>query len=176
MRFVVCFESIRILILFTLLSLTLSSSSAAPPAIPEFMGIGTDGVEANVSDARKKRAVENHLNAATAASGRVSDTHYGPGKMRKKKRNGDACDAFDDLLASRRNEGMSVVKMVGDLKTNLQGSPGKKRRDTLEQYNRLIIQYEQSAMNRKALELDNMAALEDMKRTLAERDQLNNQP
>jgi len=152
-----------------LVFLTLSSCSAAPLVIPELMGAGTDG-----SNGRKKRALENRSNAAAAAAG-VSNTHYGPGQMRKKKRNVDGQDAFDELLASRRQESLNVVNLVGDLKTSLQGSPGRKKRDQIEQLNRLINQFQQSAMNMQKLGMDNSDDLENMKTMTAKRNQLMNE-
>ena len=130
------------------------------------MGAGT-----GESDVRKKRALENRSNAAAAVAG-VTETHYGPNEKRKKKRNVDGQDAFDELIASRRVESLNVVNLVGDLKTSLQGSPGKKKRDRIEQLNRLIHQFQQSAMNLKALGMDNSDDLKNMKTTTDERNKL----
>jgi hypothetical protein len=151
--------------------LPLPSCSAAPPVIPELMGSGTGGVDA---DAHKKRAIENRSNAAAAALG-VTETRYGPNAKKKNKRNVDGQDAFDELLASRRSESVNVVNLFGDLKTSLQGSPGKKRRDRIEQLNRLIHQFQQSAMNLKALGLDNSDDLKNMQTTTDKRNQLMNE-
>jgi hypothetical protein len=151
------------------------SCLAAPPVIPELMGTGTGGVGATdvLTDARKKRALENHSNAAAAAAG-VTETRCGPNEMKKKKRNVDGQDAFDKLLASRRVESANVVNLFGDLKASLQSSPGKKRRDEIEQLNRLILQYQQSAMNLKALGIDNLDDLKNMDTAVAKHNQLMN--
>jgi hypothetical protein len=133
------------------------------------MGAGT-----GESDVRKKRALENRSHAAAAVAG-VAETHYGPNEKRKKKRNVDGQDAFDELLASRRQESLNVVNLVGDLKTSLQGSPGKKKRDQIEQLNRLINQFQQSAMNMQKLGMDNSDDLENMKTMTAKRNQLMNE-
>ncbi len=94
--------------------------------------------------------------------------------MKKKKKNVDGQDAFDKLLASRRVKSANVVNLFGDLKASLQGSPGKKRRDEIEQLNRLILQYQQWAMDLKALGIDNLDDLKNMDTAVANRNQLMN--
>jgi hypothetical protein len=73
-----------------------------------------------------------------------------------------------------------VVNLVGELKESLKetlkGSPGKKKRDTLEQHNRLILQCQQSAINNKTLGLDAAYAADmvELEKLTAERDAVAN--
>lgn len=62
--------------------------------------------------------------------------------------------------------------MVGNLAASLKGSPGKQKKDKVEQLNRLINQYETSAKNKKDLGMPYGHILEKIEKLEAERDAL----
>ena len=65
-----------------------------------------------------------------------------------------------------------MVNLVGELKESIKGSPGKKKRDSHEQHNRLILQVQQSAINNRTLGLDAAYAADMVKlgELIADRD------
>lgn len=176
MRFLLLYNAHHIshllTILFSPLFLTISSYSAAPPAIPgDDAFVDANEEEAQAPDGRQKRALENRANAAAAAKG-VTETRNGPDQRKKKKRHVDAQESIDQLLASRRTDSTKMVNLVGELKESIKGSPGKKKRDSHEQHNRLILQVQQSAINNRTLGLDAAYAADMVKlgELIADRD------
>ena len=151
------------------------------PAIPELIGAtgdsggnavgGTAASRNPVSAARARRAAEDHANAVAAAAG-VSEINFGPGEKKKQKRHTDTQDIIDDLFSHRLTEASNLEAMVGNLAASLKGSPGKQKKDKVEQLNRLINQYETSAKNKKDLGMPYGHILEKIEKLEAERDAL----
>lgn len=124
-----------------------------------------------VSAARAKRAAEDRANAVAAAAG-VSETYFGPGERKKQKRHTDTQDTIDGLFVPHRTDVSNLENMVGEMAASLKGSPGKQKKDRVEQLNRLINQYETSAKNKKDLGMSYAHILEKIEKLEAERDAL----
>ena len=157
------------------------SFPSAPPVIPDLIGAmginsgnasGTTAANRNpVSAARARRVAEDRANAVAASMG-VSENKFGPGEKKKQKRHVDTQDTIDSLFASNRTEVSNLESMVSNLAASLKGSPGKQKKDKVEQLNRRINQYETSAKNKKELGMPYNHVLEKIEALEAERDAL----
>lgn len=151
------------------------------PRIPELVSAGNGGNaigparmaqrKNRVTQDRMRRAANDHENAEAAAAG-VSEKEFFAGEKKKLKRNMDTQDVIDGLVATSRSEVANVEKMVIDLTSSLQKSPGKKKKDNEEQINRLIIQYQQQIKNNNEIGLSSEEELESIKKLKAQRLQL----